>query len=657
MALKLFDPIKAEAPAQAEPQATPKSKPQARKKTARKPAERVPAVPPAPTPVPSVEPVSGAPAASYEQRLKDDFRLFLIVIWRHLLGKDPAPIMLDMAYWLQHGPDRAIINAFRGFSKSWITGAYALWRLYRNPQEKILVVSGSLTRAVATTNWCLQLIMEVPILAHLKPLPHQRQSSKAFDVGPALPDQSPSFHALGIGGQIVGFRGDCIIPDDVETQTNSLTVTMREKIREAVKEFDSVLKPGGVIKYLGTPHDEDSLYNKLVLAGYSLRVWPARFPTAEQIKKYGDKLAPYIVKQLEKLGPAVVGTSTMPTRFSDEDLLKREMSLGRSEFALQFMLDTSLSDRDKYPLKLKDLMVMDLDPRKGPEAVAWTNDPRNRITDLQSYGFEGDHYHTPVVPEGSSYAPWTRVIGAVDPSGRGTDELGLVILAELHGTLFWLHLWATRNGYDPETLLAVARACVRFRVHKLRVEINFGDGMFVPLLRPVLEKQWEIHNKGVEQRNRTARGPKEEPGGTEIEEVRSSNQMAKERRILSVIEPVTQQHRLVVSRSVLEWDHDSLKQIEGEDTRHKYAFGYQYSRLTRDRESLYKDDRLETLSLAVSDFADILGVDPATMAVKAVETRQQDELERLLGLDDEHGLPVDGLGSSDRAVSFGPQSR
>lgn len=661
MALKLFDPLKAEAVRAEAVEAfhSPEAaKPKARKKTPRKPAERLPAVPPAPTPVPSLEPAPGAPAASYEDRLKADFRLFLIVIWRHLLGKDPAPIMLDMAYWLQHGPDRAIIEAFRGFSKSWITGAYALWRLYRNPQEKIMVVSGSLTRAVATTNWCLALIMEVPILAHLKPLAHQRQSSKAFDVGPAVPDQSPSFNALGIGGQLVGFRGDCIIADDVETQTNSLTVTMRDKIREAVKEFDSVLKPGGVIKYLGTPHDEDSLYNKLGKpeVGYTIRVWPARFPTTEQIKKYGDTLAPYITREIEKHGPALVGTPTMPTRFSDEDLRKREMSLGRSEFALQFMLDTSLSDREKYPLKVRELMVLSLDPRKGPEAVAWSNDPRNRITDLQSFGFEGDHYYAPVIPEGTTYAPWSRVVGAVDNSGRGTDETVLTVIAELHGTLFLLHLWATRAGYEMETLLAIAKACVRFRVNKLRVEANFGDGMFVALLAPVLEKEWAVYNRGVDARNRTNRGIKEEHGGTEIEEVRSSNQMAKERRILSVLEPVTQQHRLVVDRSVIEWDFNSLKQIEGEDGRHRYSLFYQYTHITRDRDALYKDDRVETLSIGVADFADILGVDPATMAVRATEGRKQDELEKLLGWDDEHGIPVDGK-ESGRAASFGPQRR
>lgn len=584
------------------------------------------------------------------ERIKADFRLFVILLWRHLLGVDPAPIMLDMAYWLQHGPDRSIIMAFRGFSKSWITGAYALWRLYCDSEEKVLVVSGSLTRAVATTNWCLTLINTWPLLAHLKPLPSQRQSSKAFDVGPAKAAQSPSFHALGIGGQIVGFRGTCIIPDDVETQQNSLTVTMRDKVAESVKEFDSVLVPGGVIKFLGTPHDEDSLYSKLAKRGYTIRVWPALYPDADQLKGYGERLSPYILKMLEKGGPDLVGTPTMPTRFTADDLAGRRLSLGMSEFALQFMLDTSLSDRDKYPLKVKDLMVMGLDPRKGPESIVYSEDPKQRLLDLPVMGFEGDHYLAPIVPDGTAYSAWTRVIGFVDNSGRGADETALTILAELNGSIFFLKLYATKAGFEPTTLLEIARLCVQYRVHKLKIESNFGDGMFAALLKPVLDAEWKKHNATIR------RGSPEEPGGTEIEEVRTSNTMAKERRILALLEPVTQQHRLVVAKSVVEWDYSSLQKIDGEDTRHRYALFHQYTHLTRERDSLHHDDRLDSLAGAVSDFADIIGVDPSMMSVRSSQERLDEEWEKLMGVDEEYGLPVGERGMQ-RAASLMPAQR
>ncbi len=65
---------------------------------------------------------------------------------------------------------------------------------------------------------------------------------------------------------------------------------------------------------------------------------------------YGETLAPFIVKALES-NSGLSGTATDPRRFSDDDLLERELSYGRAGFQLQFMLDTRLSDAERYPLK------------------------------------------------------------------------------------------------------------------------------------------------------------------------------------------------------------------------------------------------------------------------------------------------------------------
>lgn len=588
------------------------------------------------------------PTSTLEQRAKKDFRVFLTLIWRFLLKCDPNPIQLDMAYWLQHGPSRSIIMAFRGFSKSWITGAYALWRLYVNPREQILVVSGSLTRAVATTNWCLQIIMTMPFLAHMIPKPSYRQSSMKFDVGSCeSPGQSASFSAFGIGGQLVGFRGTCIIPDDVETQTNSLTVVMRDKIWEGVKEFESVLSPADesgiepVIKYLGTPHDLDSLYMKLLrLRGqdgkyiYQARIWPALFPSEEEIKGYGDWLAPYITHHIRKHGPSVVGHSTMPMRFTDADLAIRKAAIGTSEFKLQFMLDLTGQSLDKFPLKLKDLIVLDLDDRQGPEEVVWGNQVTDK--DLPVMGMNGDFYYGPV-HIGTSYAKWDNVIGYIDGSGRGADETALSIVAGLYGRAFWLDLYASRDGYGPTTLKTIADMCVRYRVTTLYVESNYGDGMFTALLRPVLVAAWDKANR----EGRIKHQSKWEHGGTTLEEIKSGKAQ-KELRILSVLEPVTQQHRLVVNRRVILQDAASIAKMQAEGAgeneeagTHRYAWGHQYTHLTRERACLGHDDRLECLSGAVSIFAPAMGVDPLDMAVRAQDEREQDWLERMLDAEED----------------------
>ena len=148
------------------------------------------------------------------QEKLQDFRYFLCLIWHHLGLPEPTPVQLDIAAYLQHGPKRKVIEAFRGVGKSWITAAYVLFRLYHNPQLKILVVSASKERADNFSTFTLRLINDVPWLEHLAPKNGQRNSKISFDVGPAKPDQSPSVKSVGLFGQLTGSRADIIIADD-----------------------------------------------------------------------------------------------------------------------------------------------------------------------------------------------------------------------------------------------------------------------------------------------------------------------------------------------------------------------------------------------------------------------------------------------------------
>ena len=428
-----------------------------------------------------------------EQFLMDDFRQFLAMLWEHLGLPAPSKVQLALAYWLQHGPARAIILGFRGMAKSWITGAYALWRLYCNPQTKVLIVSASLERAVASVQWCLALIRQVPELRFLEPSAMQRSSGKAFDVGPATPHQSPSMRGAGISGQMAGSRADVIIPDDVEIPSNSMTTVMREKISEVVKEFDAILLPEGVVKFLGTPQVDDSLYVKLQSRGYTCRIWPARFPDRKMLLKYGDRLSPWVLTMV-KDDPTLVGHSVWPERFTDADLADRELSYGRSGFALQFMLDTSLSDQDRFPLKLRDLIVDALDMEQAPETISWGNSPELVINELPVMGFEGDRYHRPA-SKSTQFAKYNAIKAALDVSGRGSNQTSMSTVAELNARLFFLSNKAWMDGYGPETLRGIALECVRLNVAELLIEDNFGDGMFLNLLAPVLEAAWQDHNR------------------------------------------------------------------------------------------------------------------------------------------------------------------
>ena len=132
------------------------------------------------------------------EQFRDDFRYFLVVVWKHLQLPNPTPVQLDIAEYLQYGPRRKIIQGFRGVGKSWITSTYVVWKLRMNPQLKFLVVSASKDRADNFTTFTMRLINEMPILAGLIPRDDQRNSKVSFDVKPAQADHAPSCSSRGV---------------------------------------------------------------------------------------------------------------------------------------------------------------------------------------------------------------------------------------------------------------------------------------------------------------------------------------------------------------------------------------------------------------------------------------------------------------------------
>ena len=192
-----------------------------------------------------------------------DFRNFLYITWKHLSLPDPTPIQYDIADYLQHGPRRRMVQAFRGVGKSWITSAFVLWNLLLDPNKKLLDLSASKSRADDFSTFCHRLVREMAVLQHLIPSEEQRTSKIAWDVGPTKAAHSPSCKSVGITGQLTGSRADLIVADDVEVPGNSSTVSSRLKLSESVKEFEAIIKPEvGEVVFLGTPQSQESIYTE-----------------------------------------------------------------------------------------------------------------------------------------------------------------------------------------------------------------------------------------------------------------------------------------------------------------------------------------------------------------------------------------------------------
>ena len=543
-------------------------------------------------------------SADIEERLKD-FRYFLFLIWKHLNLPDPTPVQYDIAKYLQHGPKRKVIEAFRGVGKSWITAAYVLFKLYHNPQLKILVVSASKERADNFSTFTLRLINDVAWLEHLAPKSGQRNSKISFDVGPAAPDQSPSVKSVGLFGQLTGSRADIIVADDVEVVNNSYTQGMRDKIKEAVKEFDAILKPGDDVEitYLGTPQTAMSLYNILGERGYSIRIWPAKVPNDELKAWYGSRLAG-IISDMEE-----TGHSTDPQRFSDRDLAEREASYGRSGFSLQFMLDTSLSDADRYPLRLTDFTVMSVNPDYAPEKIIWGAGTDNKLNELQNIGFDGDGWYAPMGFKGE-WRGYDMSVMFIDPAGRGMDECAWAIIKSQGTNLYLVSAGGHRCGYSDEGMKILQAEGMKHKVNLVLVESNFGDGMFTQLLSP-----WFSEKKGY---------------ACTIEEVRSNKQ--KELRIIDTLEPLMNQHRIIIDRKVIEEDFASAQEAAvSVETGFVFSLFYQITHITKDRGALVHDDRVDAFAGCAAKFMEIMNADQDVLIANAKLMDLEADAEVFLG--------------------------
>jgi len=522
--------------------------------------------------------------------LRQSFIAFVRYVWKHVLGlPKPTRIQEDIARFLESGSTRRAIQALRGIGKSFLTCAYVVWRLWKNPTIKVLIVSAGESGAVDNASLIKGIIFHEAgdkLWASLRPTgKDQKTSTLAFDVGGKGVDKGSSVQCLGITGQLPGKRADLIIGDDIENPRNSWTEDQRDKLRHLFGEFSNILKPlpTSEIVVLGTPQTAESIYNGLPGRGYDVRIWTARYPLADKLANYGSALAPMLLADIERdpklcepMGLSKLGGApTDPNRFTDAKLIENELDGTAAEFMLQMMLDVTLSDAERYPLKTSDLIVMDVDPRRGPVSMAWTSAPEYQIKDVENVGWSGDRLYRPFnVSE--HWSDFTGSVMHIDPSGSGKDETAYVVTKFL-GTRIYIRKWGGFvDGTSTETLTKLAEIARDEKVNLVMVEDNFGDGMFRQLLSPILARK--------------------HPCKLEGHKVSSM----KEKRIVGALEPVMKQHRLVIDLAVVREDlkADSLRRGL-----------FQMTNMTVVRGALRHDDRIDVLAQAAEYWRPYLNAD------------------------------------------------
>lgn len=534
----------------------------------------------------------------YLQVYYSDFRDFYRDASVELLGFEPTDMQFDIADFLQSGPRFSMIQAQRGEAKTTITGCYAVWRLIHDPGEIVLIISagGKMSKQVA--NWVISIINGMEALVCLVPDKNHhttRTSIEEYDIHHHLKgtNKSASVSTLGVTSNMQGYRASLLIADDVESSKNAYTELMREQLKQKTLDFTSINRTGKIV-YLGTPQTTDSIYNCLPSRGYTVRVWTGRFPTEEEIKNYGDTLAPFIVERLKAdpelgSGGGVLlnrGQPADPGMMDEEELCNKELDQGPAYFNLQYMLDTELSDADRFPLKSTDLLMWPLDRQEAPVKVVWGTIPETRCKVPPGWPEKLNLFRALNVS--SDMEPYQYKVLAIDPAGeskKNNDETGYAVLYVSNGMYFLMDCGGIKNVTREEGKKKLANLIYEWDISTVIVERNFSAGMFTNFVQGVIAE------------NDLRAG---------VEEVWSTGQ--KELRIIDALDPVIASHRLVVNLQLIEKDIKTVQQYPI-DIRNSYMFFWQLSRLTRDKQALRHDDRLESLAIAVKYCKDVIAVD------------------------------------------------
>lgn len=563
-----------------------------------------------------------------------DFRNFAYHIFHDVLKLDtPHDIQYDIMEWLMDLPvcpdgiRRGQTQAMRGCGKSVIFCVFCCFLWYCNPTIRIALICANESKAEEFANLIKQILDSSELLEHLRPDPDEsivyRHGKKIrglakgtnqalrFDVRGAGPGKDPSFACYPLFGGWAGAHPDLLGFDDIEIPDNSGTPAKRKKILDKTREGESLIMEGGTILYMGTPQTEESVYFKLEQMGYAIRRWPSELPDPRDPVR-SKNVSPWLLGRV--LEGEEIGSPSYPERFNRMRLIEKK-GKGMAYYALQMLLDPSYADAERFPLKLSDLIVLDVASDMAPTTVAWGG-YLQRMEHLEQFGFTGDYLCGPG-HVADQWEPMSQVILYIDPKGGGADSIGYAVVGCCAGMIYLIEVGSVAvggaGGTADATMVKLAKVAAKWGVKRVVVESNWGgsknESAWAKLFQPVLLKY---------------------AGNVAVDLNYVSGQ--KEVRILDVLEPLVGSHRLVVSTQVCANRHD--------DTRRHLL--HQMTHITRDRGALAYDDEIDAVYGGVSQFIDQVQIDPEkraaeqSVAASVATAKAWDERTK------KHGTKIDG---------------
>ena len=554
------------------------------------------------------KPTSAAEQRAFLRRIIDEPTDFVQAVWDNQRLERYAPlgeVEFDMVQFLFDGPAHKVGLGPRSMGKTYLIAAIKpCWQLLRDPEWKGMLVSQSESTAKKTLHLIKDYLRLVWFLQHLHPRSYRKRNSTIqLDVEPAEPNRTPSITAQGIESQLEGGRAHEVIADDIETGNNTITRESRNALAKRSGEFNDIASYGKQeVTYIGTYHHEESLYLDLHERGYALRTWPIEYPTPDTARRIVN-LAPLLRLKLQAK-EARPGEPTMPHRLGRQRI-ENNRKEGTQRFAQQHMLIADLADEERYPLRLRNLIVFPVQIDKAPISIAWgTNRGQGQSTareDIPSRGFGDDCFYGPIFHE-NTWRPYEAVKMKIDPSGSGQDDTAYAIGGLLNGYLYTLKLDTVKaqNGAGIDAMNELAAMARAYGVREIDVEQNFAPS-FPTMLESVIQ-QYRVPEDG-----RDDRGNHYPAGWSAVVTTTHSHSMKEARIIDSIVAPVNN-HRVIIDEKIAE----------------NPAFQRQFTRIRKERNCLEEDDEIDAFAGLIDLFIDRLNIVPDD----AAEIDRTEERER-----------------------------
>lgn len=531
-------------------------------------------------------------------------------------------------FWCNDDPVRTrIVLGFRQLGKSHIAPVAMDYLAYRDPSWRFIIVASSEGLACENLRRMRHIIRAAWWLQHLQPTDDDKDNDTELQFGCAPKGDQSSVMAIGITGTLASKRAHVVYGDDLEQPTNTLTVEARNRLHELTRQFSAWLyetkgskntSPTRILES-GTYHAEDSLYLRQVFQDKAhARAYPVRYPHGNEKIPF---IAPVFAERLAK-ERTLAGTPTTPRRFGVEYVAEQE---GKSKlyFQWQYLMVPGIGEGERRPLKLGDLMVMPLHRDAVPFPVLWGENDHNGSTaigTIQNRAPDPDSRLQAIrrpAQIGASTIAYQGTRAALDIAGAGADRMVLCIVSMAAATFFVKHMAIMQGGLEAGNLQRIAELCREHGATELVYEKNADPtGAFGNLLTRAIQEA--TVEKGQEMLY---------PEGWSCQVTAKHSTGQKELRIINSIEPLLASHRIVVAPQVLE------PQCHGHP---EHEFQFQFTRITRERNSLPHDDAVDAFALGLAAWTDsnqALSLKDEAIARQAARDREKAYRERLAKLE------------------------